>query len=108
MAAPSALDFAGRARAVDRATGPLVVAVSVIAISGALRPLRWLGMVFGLWLIVAPLLLRYPAARIAPDMAVGLALILFAPLRGRTDATYGDGWRALWHNVRGRTQEAAR
>ncbi|HEU4586171.1 MAG TPA: hypothetical protein VFR95_10495 [Gemmatimonadaceae bacterium] len=60
MLAPSLLHYGGRASLNDHIVGPLVAATAIIAIWEATRPLRWLGILFGLWLLFVPGLFDFP------------------------------------------------
>ena len=64
MASPAVLDYADPARANDRIIGPIVASMATIAIWEVTRPLRWVNVVLGAWLLIAPWLLGHlPDAR---------------------------------------------
>ena len=78
----------------DHLMGALVVTVAVIAMAEVARPLRFLNVLFGLWLSVAPLLLAGlsgPAAAVN-GIVVGLLLIAFSLPRGRRSGAHYGGW----------------
>ena len=51
MASPAVLDYADPARANDRIIGPLVASMAIIAIWDITRPLRWVNVILGAWLL---------------------------------------------------------
>ena len=76
----------------DHLIGALVITVAVIAMAEVGRALRFINVLFGLWLIAAPWLLAggtMPAAW--AEVAVGLILIALSLPRGqRTREHYGN------------------
>jgi hypothetical protein len=77
----------------DHLTGALVVTFSIIAFAEVARPLRFINMAFGLWLIAAPWLLTGNATPFAnwTGMAGGALLIALSIPRGRIANSYA-GW----------------
>ena len=72
--------------------GPLISVVAVIAMAEVARPLRFLNVASGLWLVIAPLALGgATTGSTVNDVALGLALIALSAPRGRVGETYG-GW----------------
>jgi len=61
MAAPSVLGYGGAGRVSDLIAGPLAVSAAVIAMSQVTRPIRWVTLPLGAWVVVAPWLLGAPA-----------------------------------------------
>jgi NAD(P)-dependent dehydrogenase (short-subunit alcohol dehydrogenase family) len=49
-----------------------------------------------LWLLVAPWVLGAADVAILNDLAVGVALLAFAPAGGEVTGRYGGGWASLW------------
>ena len=76
----------------DHLMGALVLTTAVIAWAEVARPLRFLNILFGLWLIVAPLFLEGgTVAGSLVGMMLGGALILLSLPRGRrSDEHYGS------------------
>ncbi|HIC64557.1 MAG TPA: DNA polymerase III subunit epsilon, partial [Paracoccus sp.] len=76
----------------DHLMGALVLTTAVIAWAEVARPLRFLNILFGLWLIVAPLFLGGgTVAGSLVGMMLGGALILLSLPRGRrSDEHYGS------------------
>ena len=78
----------------DHLVGALVVTVAVIAMAEVAGPLRFLNILFGLWLVLAPLLLTGisgPAAAVN-GIVVGLLLMALSLPRGRRRGEHYGGW----------------
>lgn len=78
----------------DHLMGALVVTTAVIAMAEVARPLRFLNVLFGLWLVLAPLLLTGlsgPAAAVN-SIAVGLLVVVLSLPRGQRSDTHYGGW----------------
>lgn len=104
MAAPSVLGYevsAGGeggsrlAETSDRIAGPVIVAFSTVAAWEVTRALRWVSLVAGAWLMLAPWMLKLPALAGTSDMLSGLAVIALSSVRGRQRRAFGGGFRAL-------------
>lgn len=74
----------------DHLVGSLVVTIAVTAMAEVARPLRFINLLFGVWLIVAPWLLS-GATTVASwaGVGAGIALILLNIPRGRVRQRYG-------------------
>ena len=93
MAAPTLLGLAGGVADSAHVMGALVVTFSVIAFAEPSRLVRWLNMLCGLWVLLAPWLLEGGT----PDwqwisVASGLALIALSLRCGPVEDRYG-GWQ---------------
>lgn len=80
----------------DHLVGALVVTVAIIAMAEVARPLRFLNVLFGLWLIAAPWLLQ--GSNVTGDVAgmvAGLALIALSLPRGRRSKEHYGSWDRL-------------
>lgn len=79
----------------DHLVGALVITVSIAALAEVARPLRFLNALFGLCLLLAPLLFAgeglWPALN---DIVLGLALIALSLPRGRVTHRYA-GWNRV-------------
>lgn len=95
MAAPAVLGSTGAMRTNDQVVGPLVVSMAIIAISEVTRPVRWVNVALGLWLVVAPWILGAEQIVFANSTVVGLLLVGFALIRGNIRHSVGGGWAAL-------------
>ena len=77
----------------DHLVGALVLTTAVIAWAEVARPLRFLNIVFGLWLIVAPLFLAGgTVAGSLIGMVSGIALIVLSLPRGRRSREHYGSW----------------
>lgn len=95
MASPGILDLGGDERTLAHILGPIVVALSVIALSGVTRALRWAIIVPGIALATFPWLMGFDPAVAMMFAACGVAVALLAFVRGPIDERYGGGWAAL-------------
>ncbi|MFG0284299.1 MAG: hypothetical protein ACF8R7_07740 [Phycisphaerales bacterium JB039] len=96
MAAPAVIGYGPPAAASDRIAGPIIAALSVVAIAEVTRPLRRASIPVGLWLIIAPLILSYPAGAALNSVLCGSAIVGLAQVRGAIRTSFGGGWSALW------------
>jgi len=96
MAAPAVLHYAGAASINDRILGPLAVSCAIIAISEVTRPVRWVNLGLGLWLLTAPWVFGAEWFVVLHSTIIGLLLALFASVRGRGREQFGGGWAVLW------------
>lgn len=94
MFAPAVLGSEGRAAASDNLVGALVVTVAVLSTAEVIRALRFLNLLFSVWLVIAPWVLvgASTAARWS-DMAAGLAIVILPLPRGIVRDRYGP-WDA--------------
>lgn len=98
MCSRIAFDTTGIAANGDHLIGSLVVTFSIMALSEVGRPLRFANIVFGAWLIPAPLLLTgYSGLGAAASITAGVLLILLALPVGAIKSHYGawDRWNSL-------------
>ncbi|MGP9814497.1 NAD-dependent epimerase/dehydratase family protein [Rhodopseudomonas sp. NSM] len=80
----------------DHITGCLVVLIAVTALAEVVRPVRFLNVGLGAWLVAAPFLLDGGMAGGIVQIAIGLALIgLSLPRGARSDQHYGGWDRAI-------------
>jgi hypothetical protein len=91
MAAPAVFQTRGVAADSDHLVGALAITTAVIAMAEVVRAGRFLNVLFGVWLIVAPWLLSGASAcaRIN-DMIASVALILLSFPRGIVRERYGS------------------
>jgi nucleoside-diphosphate-sugar epimerase len=77
----------------DHIVGGLVITIAIIAMAEVARPLRFINLAFGLWLVAAPWLLS-GASGIANVNSViaGLALVALSLPRGRRSGEHYGGW----------------
>ncbi|SOD40150.1 Nucleoside-diphosphate-sugar epimerase [Nitrosovibrio sp. Nv4] len=91
-------DATGAAANSDHLIGSLVVTFSIMALSEVGRPLRFANIMFGMWLIPAPLVLTgYSDMGSAASIIAGLLLVLLALPVGPIKSHYGawDRWNSI-------------
>ncbi|BBK29513.1 nucleoside-diphosphate-sugar epimerase [Stella humosa] len=77
----------------DHVAGCLVVTIAVTALAEVARPVRFLNMAVGAWLVAAPFVLDGGGpASMAVGVAAGIALILLSLPRGRLSGEHYGGW----------------
>ncbi|GGG52394.1 hypothetical protein GCM10010964_44440 [Caldovatus sediminis] len=78
----------------DHLVGALVITVAVCAMAEVARPLRFLNVLFGLWLVAAPWLLADGAgvAGAWNDIVSGLVIVGLSLPRGRRSAEHYGAW----------------
>jgi hypothetical protein len=77
----------------DHLVGALVITVAVMAMAEVGRALRFINILFGLWLIAAPWLLSGSTAMAAvAEVAAGLILIALSLPRGRRSGDHYGSW----------------
>lgn len=95
-----ALTLPGAARTNALIAGPVAASFATIAIWEVLRGLRWVNVLIGAWLVVAPLALGFLTERAGLiSVAAGLLLAAFSASGGTTTGRYGGGWRSLIRDV---------
>ena len=79
----------------DHLSGALVLTISVCALAEVARPLRFLNLPFGLWLLAAPWLLTgaTSGAAIVNDMVAGITVLLLSLPKGPRREDYGSWTR---------------
>lgn len=77
----------------DHVVGSLTLTVAIIATAEVARPLRFINVLFGIWLVAAPWVLD-GATTISATVSVGLGLALvgFSLPRGRRSKEHYGGW----------------
>jgi hypothetical protein len=78
----------------DHIVGGLVITVAIVAMAEVARPLRFINVALGLWLIAAPWLLDGAGSwvAVADSLLAGAALIALSLPRGRRSAEHYGGW----------------
>jgi hypothetical protein len=100
MAAPAVLGYEGtRAADHDRIVGPVLATFACVAIWEATRPLRWVNLLLGIWLVAAPWLIGSPTTATLNGVVVGIVVAALSLVRGRTTHSFGGGWTALWRQA---------
>jgi uncharacterized membrane protein len=89
--APAVFGTTGRASDSDRLLGALVVTFTAIAVAEVGRPVRFLNILFGAWIIIAPFLLAgYTPAGFVSGIVTGFALVILSFPLGMIRASYGS------------------
>jgi hypothetical protein len=96
MAAPAVLGFGEPASTVSHVIGPLAASASWIAVWSVTRGVRWLDLLFGAALLVAPLAFGYPTMAFVNSVIMGLALLALPFASSGAVSGYGGGWATLW------------
>lgn len=97
MAAPDVLGYDNTAAEnADRIVGPIVATFGCVAIWEVTRACRWINLVLGVWLVLAPLFIDYTYAGLLNTLACGLAIVFLSGLpKGKIRAQLGGGWKSL-------------
>jgi hypothetical protein len=99
-AAPGVLGLGDPARANFHVVGPLVAMFALTATFQVTRPVRWVNLPLGAWLVVAPWILGYAGwPETAWSVAAGLGVAGLALVRGAVTERLGGGWPALWRKT---------
>jgi fatty-acid desaturase len=96
MAAPAVLGYGRPESTSDRILGPIIASLAAVAIWEVARELRWLNLLFSIWLVLAPLVFSFESTAMVNSMAVGLAIAGLSLVRGKLSEDYGGGWSMLW------------
>lgn len=99
MAAPAVLDYADPARTNARIIGPIVASLATIAIWELTRPLRWVNVILGAWLLIAPWMLAHPPDARWNSLATGALILICSLVKGTRTHQLGGGWSSLWKGV---------
>lgn len=91
MFAPAVFQTQGSAADSDHLVGALVITFAVIAMAEVGRAIRFINILFGVWVVLAPWLLAGAGTGARwNDVIVGLVLILLSIPRGRVRERYGN------------------
>jgi hypothetical protein len=97
MASPDVMGYEGPERLNIHIVGPLVVSAGIIALVETTRAVRWVNVVLGSWLVLAPVLLHYEPLHIGVRSALlGIAIAGLSWFPGERRSLQGGGWSALW------------
>ncbi|HEX6981414.1 MAG TPA: vitamin K epoxide reductase family protein [Balneolaceae bacterium] len=89
MTAPAVLGYNGTIADSNHFTGAIIVSFAVISMSGVARTLRFIHILFGLWLAIAPWIFGAPSAAVWNGMIAGVLLILLAFPKGEVKGSRG-------------------
>src|SRR3546814_21098796 len=79
----------------DHLAVSLIVTVASIAMAEVVRPLRFVNMLFGLWLMAAPWILSGSSADIWNGLVVGAALVALSLPNGRVGREHSGAWENM-------------
>jgi hypothetical protein len=96
MVAPAMLGYGRPASESDWICGPIVATLGIMAMSRAIRAVRWANLPIAAWLMIGPLVAGYPGDAVASSMGVGVTLIALNAYRSSAAVSLGGGWRAVW------------
>ena len=96
MAAPAVLGYGGTVAADhDRIVGPVLASLACIAIWEVTRSLRWLNLLIGGWMLLAPWVLGFPSDATVNSSVAGVMVVCLSLVRGRLTHRFGGGWSSL-------------
>jgi uncharacterized membrane protein len=96
-ALPDFMSYEGPERLNDQIVGPLIVSAAMIAVAETTRTVRWLNVVFGYWLVMAPLVLQYEPLHIGVRSSLlGILVAGLSWVAGPRTHELGGGWKRLW------------
>jgi hypothetical protein len=77
--------------------GPLIATFSIIAISECTRNVRLFNFPLAVWLLAAPVILRYDNdTALMNDYVVSIIIIFLFLVKPRRKHRFGGGWPAVW------------
>jgi hypothetical protein len=97
MASPDVMGYEGPERLNNHIVGPLIVSAAVIALAETTRAVRWVNVVLGCWLVLAPVMLHYEPLHIGVrTWLLGITIAGLSWFPGEKRSLQGGGWSALW------------
>lgn len=91
MFAPAVFGTTGRAADSDHLVGALIVTFAAIAMAEAGRAVRFMNVLFGAWLVIAPFILSgFTTRALINGIIAGIVLVLLSLPRGRVRDRYGE------------------
>ncbi len=106
MVSPTVLQSGNKAVINGYIVGPVIISLAVIALSQSMRSVRYLNILCGFWLLIAPWLLSYSlTTEYVNDMAAGFALIILSLVKGKITHKFGGGWRSLFQHIPSHMQD---
>ena len=91
MSAPAVLGYSGTLADSSHITGALVVTFAIISMSEVARPVRFINILFGLWIIAAPFIFKTDGnTAMWNGIICGVALILLSFPKGRIEDRRGS------------------
>lgn len=107
MVAAEVLQLSNKAAINAYVIGPIIISMAVIALWESMRSVRYLNILCGAWLLIAPWLLSYNLTRdYVNDIVAGSAIIMLSLVKGNITHKFGGGWRSLFQRNPSHIQEA--
>jgi len=97
LIAPAIIPTTEATRIMDRAIGPLVIWIGVLALRAVTRPTRAVNVLAGIALLIAPWLAPITVAQQWNSELAGWLLIALAIPKGAIHQRVGGGWMAVLH-----------
>jgi hypothetical protein len=76
--------------------GPVVLACALVGLHEVARGLRWVNLLIGVWLLIAPWVLDYHTLPTVNGMITGVLIIAAAGVRGHAWMKTGGGWAEVF------------
>ena len=94
---PDVMGYEGPERLNDQIVGPLIVSAAIIAVAETTRAVRWVNVMLGCWLVIAPVVLHYEPLHIGVRSSLlGIVVGGLSWLSGARIQELGGGWKRLW------------
>ena len=93
LATPALVGYGGVWRTNDSIVGALVLSVGIMAMSDVLRPLRWINVALGGWILLSPIFLERSATAGGHRVFAELLILSTALVRGKTRTRRGGAAR---------------
>lgn len=90
MASPEVLGYDGTIADNNQFSGAIIVSLAIISMSAVARSLRFIHLLLGLWLAIAPLLFAAPAAAVWNGIVAGVMLMLLSFPKGKMEGSRGN------------------
>lgn len=95
--APDILGYGGKSGIHDHILGPLVASFGFIALWELLRPVRWVNVFLGIWLIFSGVFIHSQEQAVWNAVLVGVVLANASLIKGvHRPERFGGGWSSLW------------
>ncbi|QKZ11317.1 SPW repeat protein [Spirosoma sp. KUDC1026] len=109
MASPAVFQLLKPIASNEHIMGPIIASIAMIAISESMRDFRYLNVLAGVWLLIAPWVLGNENTRsILNEMGMGTLVVIMALLGGLRTDEFGGGWQSLFADKPKHEQDASR
>ena len=108
MITPDLLGYSKKIADNAHIVGPLIATFSIIAIWECTRNARLLNLSMAIWLLAAPVVLKYENdTALMNDYGVAILIIFLLLVKPKHKYRFGGGWPSLWHSNSAHSREAA-